>query len=86
VKIIKETPTFKLLFLETSNIPPIARIFLWRSECDGSDELISVTPDCTNSAEMDKQIDRLLADLEEVRREGHRQFASGRPSLPSRHE
>jgi hypothetical protein len=85
-KITKETYMFQLLFLEDRYIHPIAQIFLKCHECNGSDDLISVAPECSNATEMDQQIDRLQAGLETLRNEMHRQFASERPSLGGRHE
>ena len=35
----------------------------------------SITADCATARELDEQIDRLIAELEQIRQEGHRKFA-----------
>jgi hypothetical protein len=34
-----------------------------------------ITADCATAKELDEQIDRLIAELEQIRKEGHRKFS-----------
>jgi len=40
-----------------------------------SNSMRAICPSCTSSSELDYEIDRLIKELELIRRAGHRQFA-----------
>lgn len=61
---------------------PIAKIFIktcTTHQYDGYSELTFITPECMTPKEFDEQIDRLHRELDDIRKAGHRKFATWQP-------
>jgi hypothetical protein len=50
-----------------------AQIYV-KTHSSSEDRLLLITPVCASAGELDGQIDRLHAELEEIRKTGHRKF------------
>ncbi len=56
--------------------PPMARIFVKFSSSIKGDPNSYISADCVNPTELDDAVDHLQKELEEIRRRGHRLFAT----------
>jgi hypothetical protein len=54
--------------------PAVAQIFIKGSSSDENGTLRFITPYCLSISELDAEIDRLHAELEDIRRRGHARF------------
>lgn len=64
------------LFGEKSNATiQTAQIYV-KTHTSSEDRLLLITPVCASSGELDEQVDRLHAELEEIRKTGHRKFTA----------
>lgn len=61
---------------------PVAHI-IPESYSQAEDGHVLLTPQCMTPTELDEQVDQMKSDLEEIRQEGHRRFASHRKSVKS---
>ena len=71
---------FELEFLDDLKQPVpagiIARVRVATMRGDGNSPPRCITSDCAFRKEFDEQIDRLIAELEKIRAQGHRKFAA----------
>ena len=68
------------IFLESPSTPPIASIFVKTSttkQYKGHNKLTFITPECMTAGEFDEQIDRLHAELEDIRKKVGNKFSNG---------
>lgn len=80
------TYTFDLLFLEHKKGelpgPPISHVYVKAHSKGGysgvSKDLIVISADCVNVSEVEAEIDRLQVELEAVRDEARRRYASNK--------
>lgn len=85
-KSLKATLNLDLSFVATTGrdrwVPPFAEVVVkaWGPPLDETDWL-SISARCVSRAEFDYQIDRLAAELEKIRKEGHRRFARHQSDL-----
>ncbi len=72
--------TFELEFINDRNQPmpgmAIARVRVATMSGDGNGLPRWITTDCASQKEFDEQIDRLVAEIEKIRAQGHRKFAA----------
>jgi hypothetical protein len=64
------TYSLDCIFLENSDMPPIASIYIKTStthKYKGHNELTFITPECMSLPEFNEQVDRLHAELESIR-------------------
>lgn len=66
------------IFLESPSASPIASIFIKTStthQYKGYNKLTFITPQCLSAGEFDEQIDRLHAELEDIRKKVRNKFS-----------
>jgi hypothetical protein len=84
---VKTTYNLDLLFLTPSKrdrwFPPVAEVALknWGMRGDPPHDTWTISHECMSPSEFDDEIDRLVAELEKIRKEGHRRFARYRSAL-----
>lgn len=78
-----ENRSLALNFIEDAGapalFPPSARVYA--RLCPSEETLHYVTKDCMTAQELDLEVNRLIAELEEVRRQGRSKFAYARVAV-----